>query len=202
MDAAEQTALGHTPVRTCLGTGQVRAKEGMVRFVLSPDGLLTPDVAESFPGRGVWVTATRDALQEAVRKKAFARGFKQPVKASLELVDQVERLLRVRALHWLALANKSGAAVMGFAKVEVALKNGRPALLLLAADAGAADAEKIQSLADWKEVPICRYFSREELAKPFGRESIVHVAIQSGGIVQQMQKEIRRLAGFCYHLAL
>jgi predicted RNA-binding protein YlxR (DUF448 family) len=185
------------PERTCLATGEVKDKEHMVRFVLAPDGALTPDVACTLPGRGVWVTATREALETVVKKQAFSRGFKQPVKATPELVPQVENLLRALLLHWLALANKSGEAVMGFAKVEAALKGEALAIVFLAADAGPADADKIQSLTGWKQVELCSLLNRTELGRPFGREEAVHVAIKPGGIAAQMQKEIRRLAGFC-----
>lgn len=192
----------HQPERTCLATGEAKAKDGMVRFVLSPDGLLTPDLADNLPGRGVWVTATREALQTAVRKQAFSRGFKQAVKAPDGLADTVERLLRERLLHWLALANKAGQATVGFAKVETALKEGSPVLLFLAEDAGPSDAEKIQSLAAKRGIELCALLRREELGRPFGREELVHVAIRPGGVSGQMQKEIRRLAGFSTKVAL
>lgn len=174
----------------------------MVRFVLSPDNVIVPDVAERLPGRGVWVTATKDALETAVRKQVFSRGFKQTVKADAALPAQVERLLRERVLHWLALANKSGEAILGFTKVEAALKEGSPALLFLASDAGPSDSQKIQSLGGRRGIEICHLLSREELARPFGRDDTVHIALLPGGIVHQMQKEIRRLAGFCTKVAL
>lgn len=200
MTAAEN--LKHQPERTCLATGEAKAKDGMVRFVLSPDGIVTPDLAENLPGRGVWVTATREALQAAIKKQAFSRGFKQAVKAPDGMADTVERLLRSRLLHWLALANKAGEATAGFAKVEAALKESSLALLFLAADAGPSDADKIQSLAAKRGVEICSLLRREELGRPFGRDELVHVAIRPGGVSGQMQKEIRRLAGFSPALAL
>lgn len=168
----------------------------MVRFVLAPDGALAPDVVGTLPGRGVWVTASRSAMETAVKKQVFSRGFKQPVRVTPELVTQVEQLLRVRLLHWLALANKSGEAVMGFSKVEVALKEHPLELVLLASDAGPSDADKIQGLAGRKGVNFCNFLTRAELGRPFGREEAVHVAVKPGGIAGQMQKEIRRLAGF------
>ena len=202
MNAREDIRESRSPERTCLATGETGSKETMVRFVLSPDGMIVPDVAERLPGRGVWVTATKEALELAVRKQVFARGFKQTVKADAALPAQVERLLRERVLHWLALANKSGEAIIGFTKVEASLKEGSPALLFLAQDAGASDKQKIQSLAEWRGIDICSLLARDELARPFGRDDTVHIALLPGGIVRQMQKEIRRLAGFCTKVAL
>jgi predicted RNA-binding protein YlxR (DUF448 family) len=201
MDTARDTSK-RQPQRTCLATGEVKHKDNLVRFVLSPEGALLPDVAERLPGRGVWVTATRSAVETAIKKQAFSRGFKQPVKADSSLPAQVESMLLARVVHWLALANKCGEAVLGFTKVEAALKEGRPALVLLASDAGASDQQKIQSLAGKNNIEVCTLLSREALAKPFGRDDAVHIAMLPGGIVQQMQKEIRRLAGFCTKVAL
>ena len=52
---------------------------------LTPDGSVVPDLRRKLPGRGVWVTATRVALTEAVRRKAFARGLKAVVKTAPDL---------------------------------------------------------------------------------------------------------------------
>ena len=59
------------PTRTCIATRETRGVEGMIRFVAAPDGMVTPDLKRKLPGRGVWVTATQEAVTEAVRKKAL-----------------------------------------------------------------------------------------------------------------------------------
>ena len=41
---------------------------------------MVPDLKRKLPGRGIWVTATRQALPSAVARKAFARGFKRDVR--------------------------------------------------------------------------------------------------------------------------
>ena len=60
-------------------------------FVVGPDGEAVPDVKSKLPGRGVWVTATHEALGEAIKRKAFARGFKRDVRLPAELVGRTER---------------------------------------------------------------------------------------------------------------
>jgi hypothetical protein len=35
-----------------------------------------PDILEKLPGRGIWVSADRDALDKAVKKNLFARAAK------------------------------------------------------------------------------------------------------------------------------
>jgi len=113
----------------------------LIRFVLAPDGTVVPDVKRRLPGRGVWVTARRTMVADAVRKRLFARGFKAEVKLSQALPDEVERLLEQSALNALSIARKAGLVVHGFAKVEAAVAAARPVpLALIRARDGGEDA--------------------------------------------------------------
>ena len=72
-----QDKRGHKPrERRCLASGETRDPLDMVRFVLSPDGVVTPDIARKLPGRGVWVSADRKSLEKTIALKSFSRGFK------------------------------------------------------------------------------------------------------------------------------
>ncbi len=78
------------PERRCVVTGEVQPKAGLVRFVLSPEGIIFPDLANKLPGRGIWVTASRDLIAKAAAKGLFSRGAKAPARAPDDLVAQVE----------------------------------------------------------------------------------------------------------------
>src|SRR6266568_5543996 len=84
--------------RFCAATGAVKPVAEMIRFVLGPDGAAVPDLKRRLPGRGIWITATRDALKTAIARKAFARSFKRDVRLSGDLVATTERLLEQAAL--------------------------------------------------------------------------------------------------------
>ena len=83
-------------MRRCLASGETAEKETLVRFVLAPDGRVVPDLAERLPGRGAWVSAWREAVDQVVAKGLFARGFKTRALADADLGDTVERLLATR----------------------------------------------------------------------------------------------------------
>jgi predicted RNA-binding protein YlxR (DUF448 family) len=76
--------------RLCAATRTVRPVSDLIRFVIGPDGEAVPDVKNKLPGRGLWVTATRDAVGEAVKRKAFARGFKREVRLPSDFVTRTE----------------------------------------------------------------------------------------------------------------
>lgn len=124
--------------RLCAVLRQPLAPDAGLRFVRSPDGVLTPDLARRLPGRGVWITCSRDIVARAVKTKAFQRGLKQAINIPEELPDLIERLLRKRAMNGLALATKAGEAIAGFAKVNAAIGSGEVIALVHGSD-GSSD---------------------------------------------------------------
>src|SRR5579864_2722478 len=94
--------------RLCVATRQVRPVDELIRFVVGPDGAVVPDLKRRLPGRGVWVTARRHLVAEAVGRRQFARAFKAEVRVSPELPDEVEQLLVQSALNALSIAYKAG----------------------------------------------------------------------------------------------
>ena len=78
------------------------------------------------PGRGLWVTATRKAVTQAVEKKLFAGAAKANVMADASLVERTEKALVTRMLGYLGIARRSGALVMGFDNVLRALDKPAP----------------------------------------------------------------------------
>ena len=82
--------------RLCVVTREVKPVADMIRFVVGPDGQVVPDLKRRLPGRGVWVTASRGATAEAVKRRAFARGFKTDVRVASDLAHVVEGLLERR----------------------------------------------------------------------------------------------------------
>ena len=105
------------PERRCIVTGEVQPKAGLIRFVAGPDGQVVPDLAEKLPGRGIWVSADRAAIDKAAAKGLFSRAAKAPVKAPVGLDDLVEAGVARRLVELVSLARKSGRAVAGFEKV-------------------------------------------------------------------------------------
>lgn len=180
--------------RRCIATGEAQPRDGLIRFVLGPDGAVMPDLAEKLPGRGVWASATRTALDKAVAKGLFSRGLKTKVDAPADLSDQVERLLTRRLTDSVALARKAGAAVCGFERVRETLLGGRVALLFAASDGAEGGKSKLRGLAE--DAKTCSVLSSVELGLAFGRETVIHAALLDGGITKRVLREVGRLEGF------
>ena len=142
LDLGPRTSKSATE-RMCAVSREVRPVEELIRFVVTPAGEVLADIKRKLPGRGLWVTASRQAVAEAVRRHHFSRGFKRDVRVSPDLAAETEILLVRSVTDALAMAAKAGQVVPGFSKVETILKErgsrNTVAALIHAAD-GAADA--------------------------------------------------------------
>jgi predicted RNA-binding protein YlxR (DUF448 family) len=165
--------------RLCVATREVRPVADMIRFVAAPDGKVVPDIERKLPGRGVWITATRAALDRALRERSIQRAFRGDAEVDAELPDLVERLLERSALEGLSLANKAGQVVTGAAKVESALTAGEVALLIHASDAQPDGVRKLDAVARavGERLPVLRAFGGEQLDLALGRPNVVHAAL-------------------------
>ena len=180
--------------RRCIATGEAQPRAGLIRFVADPSGVVTPDLAEKLPGRGVWVTSTREAVEKAADKGLFARGLKRKVTTPDGLADWLERLLTKRQIDAIALARKAGKAVCGFERTKEALWSGRTRLLFAASDGSDDGKSKLRGLAE--SARIVSVMSSGELGLAFGREFVIHAALLDGGAATRAIRESRRLEGF------
>lgn len=183
------------PERRCLATGASGPVEGLIRFALSPQGEAVPDLAEKLPGRGVWVSARRDAVQKVAAKRLFSRGFRQPVKAPDDLAERLEAALAQRLVEAISLARKAGLATTGFEKVKARLKSAAPVAALIEASDGAEGGKaKLRPLAG--EAASINTLTADELGLAFGREFVIHACLDPGGAAARVVREQRRLSGF------
>src|SRR3954466_2832912 len=107
--------------RLCALTREVKPSDELIRFVAAPDGAIVPDLKRRLPGRGVWITATRSTVDEAVKRNVFARSLKREVRPASGLGAQVERRLESATLDALGIAHKAGRVAIGFGRAETAL---------------------------------------------------------------------------------
>ncbi|MCI5095606.1 MAG: RNA-binding protein [Rhodobacteraceae bacterium] len=180
------------PERKCLATGEVQPKQGLIRFVLGPDAQVVPDINGKLPGRGVYVTAERDALEAAVKKKVFARGFKTQVTVPDGMVDEIERQVCQRLVNLISLARKSGDAVAGYEKVKDWLFKEQASVLIQASDGSGRGKSKLSTPYGGRYIGC---LSADELGMAFGRETVIHAALASGGLSKRVVEEAQRLQG-------
>jgi predicted RNA-binding protein YlxR (DUF448 family) len=176
----------------CAVSREVKAIDELIRFVISPQGEVVADVKRKLPGRGMWISASRQVVAEAVRRHHFGRGFRRDVRVAPSLVAGTESLLVRNAVEALAIAAKAGQVISGFSKVEAALQNWHErssiAALIHASDGAAdgirkLDAAARQNLAIYgesAEFPTVTALTSAELDLALGRSNVVHAALLAG----------------------
>jgi predicted RNA-binding protein YlxR (DUF448 family) len=188
--------------RFCAATGAVTPVADMIRFVVSPDGTVVPDLKRKLPGRGLWITATRPALSSAVARKAFARGFRRDVRIAPDFVESTERLIERSALDALAMARKAGKVASGFAKVEAAIAQERVAGIVHAAEAAPDGVRKLSAALRQRtareagNIAIIDTFTSVQLDLALGRPNVVHAALLAGPESTTFLSRVARLERF------
>ncbi len=196
---------GESSHRRCIASGEHAERDRMIRFVVSPDGELVPDVAAKLPGRGIWLSPGRDRIITAATRGLFARAARRSVRLPTvggagvspeQLADLIERLMVRRCEDGLGLARRAGQAVAGFEKVRAALaRPGAVGLLLTACDASANARAKIEGLRRRAETPPAEAHSLRaaEIGAGFARDHVVHAAIAPGRLAERLAVDLDRL---------
>lgn len=199
--------MSKEPERKCAVTGDVVPKAHLIRFVLSPDNVVTPDLKTKLPGRGVWVSAKRSLIKDAVKKKVFHRGFVKEVTVNPEIDQQLEDLLEKSAIGWLKLANKSGLAIFGFTKLMAALEKGSIIALFHASEASLDTAEKLDYKFRTKSEQSgileqgglknpCYCYKTADLSLAFGQANVIHAGLKQGGVSSGMIEATEKLLSY------
>jgi predicted RNA-binding protein YlxR (DUF448 family) len=185
--------------RLCVATAKVKPVEAMIRFVVGPNDAIVPDVKRRLPGRGVWVTATRDALHTAIARKAFARAFKRNLRVGADLIEVTERLLEKAALDALAIARKAGRVTIGFSAVSAALAHEPVVTLVHAAEAAPDGRRKLAAtLGRRKDThpEVIDVFTSAQLGLALGQPNVIHAALLAGPESETFVARTARLACF------
>jgi predicted RNA-binding protein YlxR (DUF448 family) len=178
-------------MRMCAVSRDVRPIDELIRFVVAPSGEVVADLKRKLPGRGLWVSASRKMVAEAVRRHQFSRGFKRDVRVAATFATDTEALLERFVVDALAMAAKAGQVISGFTKVADALERQGPGAVqaLVHATDGAADGiRKLDAIVRQNggnnghsaDVPIVNVLTSEQLDLALGRSNVIHAALLAG----------------------
>ena len=182
-------------MRMCAVSREVRPIDELIRFVVSPEGTVVADLKRKLPGRGLWVSASRRAVAEAVRRNHFNKSFKRDLRVTAALASDTETLMVRGAIEALAMAAKAGQVVAGFGKVEDALRQfqagkaqNKVQALIHASDGAADGIRKLDALVrpnagvngESNEISVVTSLTSEQLDLALGRSNVIHAALLAG----------------------
>lgn len=173
--------------RRCIVTGENLPVGGMIRFVLSPAKVVTPDINRKLPGRGLWVSATQEALKLAVLRNRFAASAKTSVTIPPDLLAQVEKLCLTKLENTMGMANRANMLAAGIDNVMNVLRLGKAGVYLTASPKTSDARRKIAGRAP--DLPTFEGFDPEFLGKIAGTGQLTqHIAVASGDLCDKVKE--------------
>jgi predicted RNA-binding protein YlxR (DUF448 family) len=172
--------------RTCIVTRKQDEPDHLLRFVSGPDGALVPDLKRRLPGRGCWVTAERQFVEQAARKGLFGKALKCDIAVPDTLADDIDALLVRSAQGAIGLARKAGDVALGAAKVEAAVRSNKALAVLHASNASEDGVRKIAQairalgFQGGREIAAFTLFSDAGMDLAFGGTNVIHAAVLDG----------------------
>ncbi len=196
---------GHKPrERKDIASGDIMNPARMVRLAFSQDGEVVADVFAKIPGRGAWIAANRDAVEKAIKTKAFNHAAKRNITVPNTFANIIEQQLSRKVLGLIGMANRAGELESGFDKVRSVAHAGKLAFRIEASDGAEDGRSKIRVISkaiahELQHPPPCVIgcYNSTQLGNIIGREHMVHLALRKGRLVQSLRAELSRLAGFC-----
>jgi predicted RNA-binding protein YlxR (DUF448 family) len=187
LDNGPRTGRSAT-MRMCAVTRLVRPIDELIRFVVSPQSEVIPDLKRKLPGRGLWVSASHRAVAEAVRRNQFSKGFRRELRVAQTLAADCESLLVRSVIDALAMAAKAGQILSGFSKVQGALEQGHVEALIHASDGAVDGIRKLDAIVrqnagindESRKFPVVTALTSEQLDLALGRSNVIHAALLAG----------------------
>lgn len=183
------------PQRTCLGCRNVFDRNDLLRFVLAPQGLLLVDYRGRLPGRGAYTCLNRDCIAEAVRRRQFARTFKQEISpvAVDSIASELRRQIQERICGLIGMARKSHQLLSGSSLVLDRLSaSASLAFIIIASDVSDGIGEKVTGRALYHSVPLYRMFEKEFLGRLLGTGQRSVLALLPGSLAAAIRVELER----------
>ena len=180
--------------RRCIATAEVGAMEGMLRFVIAPDGTLTPDISGKLPGRGAHLIPTLENLEQAIKSRAFTRAFKRQVTVPSDFAEHLSTLV-LAALHGrLAMARRAGDLALGQDAVFAAAQKGTLSLLILPHDATPNASARLSGIA--RDFPTLTFSTADALGQVLGRPRISNLAFTHAHKGEQFLAQAHKFRDF------
>lgn len=166
----------------------------LMRFVMSPDGILTPDLTGRLPGRGAHLQPTESVLEEAVKAKCFDRAFKQSVEVKEQFPQHVRKLIESQLLQRLSMARRSGDLAVGQDAVFAAASSGKLSVLILPADATDNAAARLAGIC--RDFPNLTFSTALAFGTALGKARVTNLAITHSAKGEQFWKLAHKFRDF------
>ena len=153
----------------------------MIRFIISDNNFLIPDLYHTFQGDEFFVKSTKEEL------KKFSENINEKYKKIFNknnIVEIIENILIKHIIGIISLARKAKKVIIGFDEIKIQLKKNRVYLLLQARNF-AQKREKQIKLPIYQKYKI-NCLTKEELGLAFGKKNIANVGFLKSSFINPL----------------
>lgn len=179
--------------RTCLTCGREATRELLLRFVVTPDGRVLPDVLGRAPGRGLYACPSAACVEGMGRSPRFRKAT-AGVHAVLDAPAAIAAAgaqIAARITSLLLLSRKAGRCAIGTDESLEMHRAGRAALVVVASDA----AGRVGDFEGEAVVRPAGIDKRRLGALLGGKGGCAAVAMSDPGLARRLRDEVTRLDG-------
>ncbi|MCH9852017.1 MAG: DUF448 domain-containing protein [Alphaproteobacteria bacterium] len=186
-------------LRRCIISNQSLPKSSLLRLVLSPENILTPDITEKLPGRSIWITPNAHILALADKQlvKKAQKIYQTKVSIASPLAPFITKALQYHITQLLSLMRRAGQVLQGKDKITIWLKNKKNSdkkafLLAMKPISSLHDGQKIIKLAQTSNIEIIEGLPEQIACDSFNRANVSFLLAIDGGLMRKLQPLINK----------
>ena len=153
----------------------------MIRFIISDNNFLMPDLYNNFKGEEFFVKSTKEELKifsENINEK-YTKLFNKN-----NIVEVIENIILKHIIGIIGLARKAKKVVIGFDEIKIQLKKNK-IYLLLQAESFSQKREKQINLPVYQKCKL-NCLTKEELGIAFGKKNISNVGFLKSSFINPL----------------
>ena len=170
------------------------SENDFIKFSLSPENMLVPDLHNNLPGKSIWVPAKKKLIKYIQERDDVKAHFGVSRFFSNDLVYLVKKILRRKILNNISLTKKAGYLAIGLDTIKTQLIEKRHCLIVVAR--GAKSLESYSVFSSNNVTCFENLLYQKDLEKSTGNNNVKYVGILSKNFKKTIQVDLNKLKGF------
>ena len=165
-----------------------------IKFSLSPDNKLVPDLHDKLPGKSIWATTDKALIECIQERKDVKEHFGVSHVFTNDLLFLIKKILRKKIVNSISLAKKAGYLAIGIDTIKAQLKEKKHCLIIVA-----KEARSLKNYSFFSSNTISCFENllyQRDLEKSTGKNNVKYVGILSKNFKKTIQVDLNKLKGF------
>ena len=165
-----------------------------IKFSLSPDKKLVPDLHNNLPGKSIWAPADRVLIKHIQEREDVKEHFGVSHFFITDLEFLIKKMLRNKILNSISLSKKAGYLAIGLDTIKAQLIEKKHCLVIVAKGAKSLNGYSFFSSNTISCFENLLY--QRDLEKSTGKNNVKYVGILSKVFKKTIQADLNKLKGF------